>query len=201
MLVKEESITFTIVIKKDFYSTIEPFIKHICSRIPTTTWREGIYRLRDHMKGDARCWARMTEKESRHAGRHTAITASRKMAVGMTESVSRLCIDWSRLEPAITRPVVGLATSRPDRKRRVGDVVMVELPVAAPVPGQLENNIFLHRRLLDARRARRVVARKSITGKYMPSAIAEGSVTCQVLRDEARGAKARIRKAVLLHRP
>lgn len=189
MLLNEELIAFKNVIKKDFYKTIEPFIQHICSHIPTTTWRDGIWRIREQMKGSMECWPKMVEKEARYTKHHATITANRKMKADMTESVFRLRMDWSRLEPAMTRPIVGLATSRPDRKRRVGDVVMVELPVTAPVPYQLEDDIFPRRRLFEARRARRVVVRKSIMGKYMPSAIAEGSVACQVLRDEARGGK------------
>lgn len=53
MLLTEKYVTKDTADKKDFYESCLPFITHICTSIPITTWRDNVYRV----------WARIIQNE------------------------------------------------------------------------------------------------------------------------------------------
>lgn len=45
MLLTEKNVTKDTADKKDFYESCLPFMTHICTSIPVTTWRDNVYRV------------------------------------------------------------------------------------------------------------------------------------------------------------
>lgn len=62
MLVNEQLVTFENALRKEFYTKIQPFIRHICAPIPVTTWRDGILRLKQLTSNSAELKEQMAAK-------------------------------------------------------------------------------------------------------------------------------------------
>ena len=65
MLLTEKYVTKDTADKKDFYESCLPFITHICTSIPITTWRDNVYRVWAWIIQNEECKAIITHKNDR----------------------------------------------------------------------------------------------------------------------------------------
>lgn len=65
MLLKEKYVTKDTADKKDFYECCLPFITHICTSIPITTWRDNVYRVWERIIQNEECKAIIAHKNDR----------------------------------------------------------------------------------------------------------------------------------------
>ena len=65
MLLTEKYVTKDTADKKDFYESCLPFIKHICTSIPITTWRDNVYRVWAWIIQNEECKAIIAHKNDR----------------------------------------------------------------------------------------------------------------------------------------
>lgn len=65
MLLTEQNVTKDTADKKDFYESCLPFITHICTSIPVTTWRDNVYRVWEWIIQNDECKAIISHKNDR----------------------------------------------------------------------------------------------------------------------------------------
>lgn len=65
MLLTEKYVTKDTADKKDFYESCLPFITHICTSIPITTWRDNVYRVWAWIIQNEECKAIIAHKNDR----------------------------------------------------------------------------------------------------------------------------------------
>ena len=65
MLLTEQNVTKDTADKKDFYESCLPFITHICTSIPVTTWRDNVYRVWEWIIQNEECKAIIAHKNDR----------------------------------------------------------------------------------------------------------------------------------------
>lgn len=65
MLLTEKYVTKDTADKKDFYESCLPFITHICTFIPITTWRDNVYRVWAWIIQNEECKAIIAHKNDR----------------------------------------------------------------------------------------------------------------------------------------